>query len=355
VINSPGSASLTVGQFFSYEITADAPGQTMFTLDMNTLPAGLGFDGIDTISGVYTGSLRPELAGGALLGNVQLFGTNGQGTSTFQLLFRRPPSGVVNISTRLQVRTGERVLIGGFIVTGNAPKIVIIRAIGPSLNPFLPGALQDPTLELHDSANNVVFNDNWKDTQEQFIRDTEIPPANDLESAMVIGLDPGSYTAIVRGKNDTTGIALVEVYDLGTASLNASGNDRLANISTRGFVDIGDNVMIGGFQIRVQATRVVVRAIGPSLSAFGVPGALQDPTLELKDSNGMTLISNDDWQVGRPPAEIQEIQQLGLAPSDPRESALITTPALAPGDYTAIVRGKNSTTGVALVEVYALQ
>ena len=273
------------------------------------------------------------------------------GTSTFQLLFLAASSGAVNISTRLLVGTGENVLIGGFIITGNAPKVVIIRALGPSTG--VPGALQDPTLELHDSADHVVFNDNWRTTQEQIIRDTGIPPTDDRESAIVIGLDPGNYTAIVAGKNGATGIGLVEVYDLGTASLDTSGNARLANIATRGFVDTGDNVMIGGFIIQRVATRVVVRAIGPSLSAFGITGALQDPTLELKDANGATLISNDDWQQGRPPEEIQEIQQVGLAPTDTRESALVTT--LPPGQYTAIVSGKDNTTGVALVEVYALQ
>ena len=356
VIISPSSASLTSGQFFSYTINApgspDPSDPTIFT-PIGTLPSGLSFNAATgTISGTYTGPLGPELAGGALLGSIQLFATNSHGTSTFQLLFRAPPSGVVNIATRLQVRTGENVLIGGIIITGNAPKVVIVRAIGPSLSAFgISGALQDPILELHNGSN-VLINDDWRTgnpNQEQIIRDTGIPPTDDRESAIVVGPDPGSYTAIVRGKNDATGIALVEVYDLGTASLDASGTARLADISTRGFVDTGDNVMIGGFQIRRQTTRVVVRAIGPSLSAFGISGALQDPTLALKDANGATLISNDDWQQGQP----AEIQQAGLAPTDTRESALIAT--LAPGDYTAIVSGKNNTTGVALVEVYALQ
>ena len=175
VIISPSSASLTPGQFFSYTInapsSADPSDPTIFTL-IGTLPPGLTFDAATgTISGTYTGPLRksanggprqPELAGGALLGSIQLFATNSHGTSTFQLLFLAAPSGAVNISTRLLVGTGENVLIGGFIITGNAPKVVIIRAIGPSTG--IPGALQDPTLELHDSAGHVVFNDNWRDT-----------------------------------------------------------------------------------------------------------------------------------------------------------------------------------------------
>jgi hypothetical protein len=324
---------------------------------MGTLPSGLSFNAATgTISGIYTGPLRasakggpsePEFSGG-ILGSIQLFGTNSQGTSAFQLLFLAAPSGAVNIATRVLVRTGENVLIGGFIITGTAPKVVIVRALGPSTG--LPGALQDPILKLQDSAGHIVFNDNWQSDQEQVIQDTGLAPPNALESAIVIGLDPGLYTAIVEGKNGASGAALVEVYDLGTAILGNSGNAKLANISTRGFVDTGNNVMIGGFINQRVATRVVVRAIGPSLSAVGITGALQDPTLTLKDANGATLIYNDNWQDD--PAQAAEIQQAGLAPTDPRESALVAT--LPPGGYTAIVSGKNNTTGVALVEVYAL-
>jgi hypothetical protein len=162
------------------------------------------------------------------------------------------------------------------------------------------------------------------------------------------------YTAIVEGKNGATGIALVEVYDLGTASLGNSGNAKLGDISTRGFVNVGDNVIIGGFIIRPElpatSTSVVIRTIGPSLSAFGITGALQDPTLALKDANGATLISNDNWQDN--PAQAAELIADHLAPTNNLESGIATT--LPPGQYTAIVRGKNNTTGVALVEVYAL-
>ena len=324
---------------------------------IGTLPAGLTFDAaIGTISGIYTGPLRasalggsrqPELAGGVLLGSVQLFGTNSHGTSTFQLLFLAAPSGAVNISTRLLVETGENALIGGFIITGEAPKVVLVRAIGPSTG--IPGALQDPTLELHDSANHVVFNDNWNDNQENLIAATGIPPTDYRESAIVIGLDPGAYTAIVAGKNGATGIALVEVYDLGTAILGNSGSAKLANISTRGFVDTGNNVMIGGFIILGQATRVIARGIGPSLTALGVPGALQDTTLELHDGNGTLIAFNDNWRTNQE----KEIIATGVPPADDRESAIVRD--LTPGSYTAIVAGKDNTTGVALVEVYALQ
>jgi hypothetical protein len=360
VIVSPSSTFLTPGQFFSYTIITspafDPSDPTIFTL-IGTLPSGLSFDAATgTISGTYTGLLRkntnggprkPELAGGALLGSIQLFATNSHGTSTFQLLFLAAPSGAVNIATRLLVGTAENVLIGGFIITGNAPKIVLIRALGPSTG--VPGALQDPTLELHDSANNVVFNDNWRDTQGQVISDTGIPPADDRESAIVIGLDPGNYTAIVAGKDGATGIGLVEVYDLGTASLDTSGNSKLANIATRGFVNTGDNVMIGGTIISVQDTRVIVRAIGPSLTQFGIANALADPTLELHDGSGSLIFSNDDWRS----TQEQEIIDTGLAPTVDRESSIVAT--LAPGNYTAIVRGKSDTIGVAIVEAYNLQ
>ena len=197
----------------------------------------------------------------------------------------------------------------------------------------------------------LFSNDNWRDNPEQAsqVIATALQPSNDLEAAILAYLNPGQYTAVVRGKNNGTGIGLAEVYDLGTASLAANSNSRLANIATRGTVLGGDNVMIGGFIIFGQNTRVVVRAIGPSLSNFGISGALPDPTLALKNASGVTLIANDDWQQGQP----AEIQEVGLAPSDTRESALITT--LPPGQFTAIVSGKGGATGVALVEVYALE
>jgi hypothetical protein len=237
-------------------------------------------------------------------------------------------------------------LIGGFIITGNAQKVVIIRAIGPSLG--IPGALQDPVLELHDSANNVVRNDNWRDTQEQIIKDTTIPPTDDRESAIVIALDPGNYTAIMSGKNGTTGIGVVEVFDLGTASLDSGSKAQLAQISTRGNVLQGDNVMIGGFIVSGATTNVILRAIGPSLTNFGVSNACPDTTLELFNGSGTSLAFNDDWRI---PNE-QAIKNTGVPPTNDKESAIVSS--LAPGNYTAIVRGKNNVTGVALVEVFGL-
>ena len=250
---------------------------------------------------------------------------------------------LLNISTRLNVGIGENVLIGGFIVVGTDPKKVIIRAIGPSLP--LAEALADPILELHKPDATVVTNDNWRDTQEQEIIDTTIPPTDDLESAIVATLAPGPYTAIVSGKNNGTGIGLVEVYDLDQAA-----NSQLANISTRGFVDMGDNVMIGGFIVGTGvSTTVVVRAIGPSLAGADVANPLLNPTLELHGTDGTQIAFDDDWK----DTQQAEIEAAGLAPTDPRESAIEA--ALTPGLYTAIVRGKDDTVGVGLMEVYNLQ
>jgi hypothetical protein len=257
----------------------------------------------------------------------------------------------LNISTRMRVQTGENVLIGGFIITGSESKRVILRAIAPSLSGFLPGTLANPTLDLRNSAGEpIAFNDNWKDTQASEIQNTGIPPSDDRESAIVRTLAPAAYTAILRGAGDTTGIAVIEVYDLGD-----SGISRLANISTRGFVDTGDNVMIGGFIVggglgagATGSERVLVRAIGPSLSAFGIAGALANPTLELYNSNGVVLASNDNWKDSQRTA----IEASGLQPTNDLESALVRT--IPAGAYTAIVRGAGGGTGVALVEAYNL-
>lgn len=226
----------------------------------------------------------------------------------------------------------------------------MIRALGPSLGEHgMPGALSDTTLDLYDASGQLLAsNDDWKDAHQAQIQATGIAPSNALESAILTTL-PGnsSYTAVVRGKNGATGVGLVEVYDLAQGS-----NSKLGNISTRGFVDTGDNVMIGGFIVGGDAsdhTRIVVRAIGPSLSSFGLANALQDPTLSLYDSNGNVLATNDNWRDGHQP----EIETAGLAPTDDRESALFAS--LSPGAYTAIVAGKGSITGLGLVEAYNVQ
>ncbi len=266
-----------------------------------------------------------------------------------------PASQLLNISSRAVVMTGERVAIAGFIISGPDPKRVLIRGIGPSLTGAgVAGALANPTLELHQGESLLATNDNWKirsdsTSQQAEIEATTIPPTNDLESAIAITLNPGTYTAILAGNNETTGVGLIEVYDL---TPNASA--RLANISTRAFVQTGDGVLIGGFIVGGNGSggaRVAVRAIGPS---SGVPGALADPTLELYDSNGVIFAANDNWKISDQAGQSQEAEMraTNLAPSNDFESLVVAT--LPPGGQTAIVRGKNNATGVALVEVFQL-
>jgi hypothetical protein len=240
------------------------------------------------------------------------------------------------------VETGENALIGGFIVTGTQPKKVLLRGIGPSLP--VSGSLANPFLELHNGSGAVIAsNDDWKQTQKAQIEATTIPPRNDLESAIVATLPANTshYTAVMRGVNNGTGVGLVEVYDL-----DSSVDSRLANISTRGHVETGDNAMIGGFIVLNGNQKVIVRAIGPSLP---VAGALQDPVLELHTANGAVLQSNDNWKTGGQQAEIIATT---VPPTRDEESAIVRT--LTPGNYTAVVRGVNNTTGVALVEVFGL-
>jgi N-acetylneuraminic acid mutarotase len=260
----------------------------------------------------------------------------------------QPPAQLGNISTRAFVQTGDNVMIGGFIITGSGQKRVIVRAIGPSLvNHGITSPLQDPTLELHDHTGAVIaFNDNWMDApNKQEIIDSGLAPSNNLESVILMNLSPGNYTAIVRGVNNGTGIALVEGYDL-----DPTAGSKLGNISTRALVQTGDNVLIGGFIITgARQKRVIVRAIGPSLAQYGITNPLLDPTLELHDVTGAVIAFDDNWMDA---PNRQEIIDSGLAPSNNLESAILTT--LSPGNYTAIVRGVNNTIGVALVEVYGL-
>jgi len=271
-----------------------------------------------------------------------------------------------NISTRAFVQTGDNVMIGGFIVQGTAPKRVIIRAIGPELTQYgVPNPMADPTLELHDGTGALIAsNDNWQQTiiggiitanQVVAIQSSGHAPGDPRESAIIAELPPGNYTAIVRGVTNTTGVALAEVYNL-----SSSSDSILRNISTRSFVQTGDNIMIGGFIVQGSTPRrVVIRAIGPELGAppYNIPNALANPTLELHNGSGALIASNDNWMttilggiITRD--QVQDIRDSGHAPTDPSESAIIAT--LPPGNYTAIVRGVNNTTGVGLVEVYDL-
>jgi hypothetical protein len=310
--------------------------------------ASLVVNGVPQPPGIYGG-----LASGApnILPEFERLGTVRVG----------PISTLGNISSRALVQTGDDVIIGGFIVQGAEPKRVIIRAIGPELTHYgVPNALVNPTLELHDGTGALIAsNNNWMATiiggiitnnQVHDIQASGYAPGDALESAILAELPAGNYTAIVRGVNNTTGVALVEVYDLSPES-----DSFLHNISTRSFVQTDDNVMIGGFIVAgTESKRVIVRAIGPELTQYGVPNALLNPTLELHDSTGALIASNDNWQhtiVGGliTSDQRQAIRNSGYAPGDGRESAIVAE--LPAGNYTAIVRGVNNMTGVALVEV----
>jgi hypothetical protein len=259
-------------------------------------------------------------------------------------------AGLQNISTRAQIGTGEKVLIAGFIINGNAPKRVVVRGRGPSIGNGIADPVHDPILELYNNTPNsgpIATNDNWQDSQGQEISNTGLPPGSPLDAAIVRDLAPGNYSVIVRDK-DTSGarLGIVEVFDVAPAA-----TAQLANLSSRGFVGTGDNVLIGGVIIGpagIGDANLLVRSLGPSLGAFGVSGTIPDPTLKLVDQNGTPLATNDDWRANE--AAIQS-QAPSLAPSRDEESALLAT--LAPGRYTAIVEGKNAT-GVATVEIYAL-
>jgi lysophospholipase L1-like esterase len=258
-----------------------------------------------------------------------------------------PAGKAVNLSTRVSVGTGDQVAIAGFIILGDGPKKVLIRGIGPSLTMHgVPNPLADPTLNLLDEgANSLGTNDNWRDSAHAMeIMNSGLAPVNDLESAILVSLMPGQYTAVLSGKNATVGNGLVEIFDL-----DAGATSTLGNVSTRGFVGTGDNVLIGGLIVADgEKPMIVVRAMGPSLTNAGIADPLLDPILELHDGNGELIASNDDWKDGQPEAAIATL----LYPFDDRESAVVTF--AAPGNYTAIIRGKDDTTGIALVEAYRL-
>jgi uncharacterized repeat protein (TIGR01451 family) len=272
------------------------------------------------------------------------------------------PRTIANISTRLQVGTGDNVLIAGFIINGTTPKKILIRASGPSLaGSGVQNPLSDPELELHDTSSVIARNQDWQTTeigglltadQVQEITNSGLQPSASAEPALIVTLNPGTYTAIVQDENSGTGVGTVEVYDLST-----DGDARLVNISTRGFVQTGDNVMIGGFITVNQPTTLFIRARGPSLSNAGITNPLEDPQLELHDATSI-VATNDDWQTTQIGSLITNgqasvIQNSPLKPDDAKEPAMIVT--LPPGIYTAIIRGANESTGVATVEAYVLE
>jgi hypothetical protein len=353
--NLIGTADHSTG----FNATADQTGTDAAPLDpkLGSLQNNGGFT--DTVA-LLTGSpaidkgksfgLATDQRGLAIfddLSNPNAAGGDGRDIGAFELKGgETPPTILANIATRLLVGTGDNVLIGGFIISGTQPKKVIVRAIGPSVP--LAGVLADPILELHGPPPFVtITNDNWKTDQQAAIIATGVAPTNDLESAIVVTLPSNNagYTAIVRGVNNGTGIGLVEAYDL-----DSTVDSKLANISTRGLVQTGDSVLIAGTIVLGQTTqKVIVRALGPSLN---VPGELADPTLELHDGNGTLIDANDNW-VDSP--NKQAILDSTIPPTNNLESAIVYTFSSSGAHYTAIVRGVNNSTGVAVVEIYALQ
>lgn len=307
------------------------------------------------VSGTFSGTLTFDFTNAG--GNLSAPTPGGLDLTVQQLDFQLnpnavgvlPPSQAQNISTRANVGTGENVLIGGFIVTGTEDKLVVLRGLGPSITGTTTPDLEDPVLELHDASGALIdTNDNWGDLSDEdktVLSDNGLEPNGDSEAALVETLAPGQYTTIVSGANGTTGIGLVEVYGLDDGT-----DSTLANISSRGFVEPDDKVMIAGFIIGGGGggfSQVIVRGIGPSLADQGVMNPLADPVVEVFNQNGDSLGVNDNWMDD---PNMQTVSDDGLAPSNPNEAALYQV--LPPGEYTAIASGVNDTSGVALVEAY---
>src|SRR6476620_4777010 len=311
-----------------------------------TFDPGLGCLGSLTNDANHVRSIALQLFGRVLAGGVFTSYDNSlrfnivrlfDGSASFQ-----------NLSARAHVFTGEQILIVGFIIGGTENKMVLIRGLGPSLAGFgVPGPLANPTLSLFDHTSTLVAtNDNWKDMQQAQIQATGLAPSNDFEPAILATLSPGAYTAFLQGKGATTGIGLAEIYDV-----DPSVNAQPTNLSGRGFVGTGNDVLIGGIIVggpTGSMQRVLVRALGPSLGSAGVASPLANPTLSLRDANGNVIANNDNWQ----DSQQADIAATGKAPPNTKESAILAL--LAPGNYTAIVTGKNATTGVGLIEFYSL-
>lgn len=341
----PASVTLSVGTTFSPEVWGI---YTDGTRSRFFLPAGgatftSSASSVVDVSGDRIFALR---SAGVAKASVSFRGFTAQATITVI-----PPLGGVvkfaNVSTRMSVGTGDNALIGGFIITGTQPRKVIIRGIGPSLADFgLSNVLANPTLELHNASQVIATNDDWQTAaNKQEIIDRKVAPNKTKEAAILVTLSPGSYSAILRGAANGTGIGVVEVYDL-----DQTVGSQLANISTRGFVDTGDNAMIGGTIITGNSpARVLIRAIGPSLATFGITNTLQDPTLELRDAQGLVVADNNNWTDS---PDATAISATKIPPNDHRESAILKN--LPPGQYTAIVRGTGNSVGVAIVEAYQL-
>jgi len=313
-----------------------------------TFDPGLGFLGSLTNDATQVRSIALQQFGRVLAGGIFTSYDNSlrdnivrifEGSASFQ-----------NLSARAHVFTGEQILIDGFIIEGSESKTVLIRGLGPSLAGFgILNFLANPTLSLLDHTGTVLAtNDNWKSTQQAQIQATGRAPSNDFEAAILATLSPGAYTAFLQGKGATTGIGLAEIYDV-----DPSVNARVTNLSARGFVGSGNDMLIGGIIVGGGPTgsvqRVLIRALGPSLGNAGVANPLANPTLSLRDTNGNVIANNDNWQ----DSQQADIAATGKAPPSTKESAILAL--LAPGKYTAIVAGKNGTTGVGLIEFYNLR
>jgi hypothetical protein len=325
---------------YPYSITGQLNGSNATaTLTGET---GTIFERIGTTTLSESGTLLP--GNYTLSVEVQAAGSNANFIFALDGLVSTPR--VTNLSTRLLVGTGNDVGIGGFIVTGSGPRHLLLRGIGPSLNGIISDALPDPSLQLRGPTGfQTLTNDNWRDTQEAEIIATGRAPSNDLESAIVADLAPGTYTAILAGNAGTTGVGLLEIYDLST-----NQDSGLSNISTRGNVGTGSDIMIAGLIVDGGggADAIIIRGLGPSLAAFGIPNWLPNPQLELRNSNGVLLRSNNNWMDD--PAQAVLISAAGLAPGNTLEATIVES--LSPGTYTALLSGRANVTGIGLVEVY---
>ena len=353
-IASPASTT-TKGQLSGSATIGDSSNATgtltfsFFGPDDSSCSAGPVFTSSVAVNGnaTYTsGGFRPARTGTYRLvvsysGDANNLAVSGSCADPNAVVTVNPATVLANIATRMRVETGNNVLIGGIIVSGTLPKRMLLRATGPSSG--VVGALDDPNLQLFSGADLIAENDNWRDApNQQEIIDTTIPPSDDRESAILVTLNPGLYTAIVSGVNGQTGVGLVEAYDL-----DRSVDTQFANIATRGRVQTGDNAMIGGLiVVGDTAQKVLLRAIGPSL---GIAGQLEDPLLQLFNGNGDPIAANNDWKE----SQQADIEATTIPPANDLESAIVAT--LPPSSYTAIVRGVDDTTGIALVEAYALE